>query len=230
MNVGNTLFIAVGVCCVAFLSGCAGSNTPTSHMVEPESSLMLVYLRPTNFYYPKKEMAIIAPYKAALAKLPTNQAMQDALHSVANDIPWIAGMQVGNYLKKGLGGIDLHKYWRLSHDADYDGIVSVQPTVELTPGLKGVLLVAIVSVQKNVSSVPVMLKTTNITETVSLENAGAPLPSDQMEAINSNDSEAAVRARAKIWFAKGGHRLENAMLFDLRVMTQNLRKFLSHPD
>jgi len=189
---------------------------------------MLVYLRPTRLYYPKNEAAIIEPYKAVIAKLSIKHAMLDSLHSVANDTPWISAMKIGHYLKDGKGGMDLHEYWLDSHSGDYDGVVSVRPSIELTSGLKGVLLTVSVWVQKNVSSVPIMLDSKDITETASIENAGAPLSPGQMKTINSSDRKAA-KERAKIWFAARGHRLENAVLFDLTVMMQNLHKFLSKP-
>lgn len=230
MNAKKASFLLIGLSVLVFVSGCAHStndNPPMKHAVTAQSSLMLVYLRPTQLYYPKNEAAIIKPYKAEIAKLHIKSAMLDSLHSVANNTPWISAIKVGHYLKNGKGGMDLHEYWLVSHSGDYDGVVSVRSTIELTPGLKNVLLAVSVWVQKNVSSVPIMLDSKDITETVSIENAGAPLSLEQIKTINSNDTKMATNERAKIWFAEGGHRLENAVLFDLSVMTRNLHKFLS---
>lgn len=188
---------------------------------------MLVYLRPVNLYHQDRDAAALKPYQAVIARLPTNRAMFAALHSVADNTAWITAVKQGHYLNHGKDGIDLDEYGRVSLPGEYDGVVSVRPTAELTPGLRSLLLTTTVWIQKNSSAGPVMLEQRDITETVSLENAGAPLAAAERKAVDSDDAKAAARARARLWFAKDGHRLENALLFDLSVMTQNLRKMLA---
>ena len=229
MKTWKVLALLLGCWGLGILSGCAHENNDNGsgkHVVTMHSSLLLVYLRPTALYYPKNMKADVGPYKKTLAALPIRQATLDALHSVGNEVPWLTGIRVGHYLNKGKGGIDLHEYWRVSHDSDYDGVVSVQPTLELTPGLKKVLLVVIIWVQKDTPVTPVRLATKVITETITLGKAGAPLSREELQGINAENPALAGRARARIWFAARGHRLDNAVLFDLNVMTQNLRTFL----
>src|SRR5699024_8244982 len=69
-------------------------------------------------------------------------------------------------------------------------------------------------------------KTKELTEKVSLKDAGAPLSAAQLAAIKVEDPVAARKARAAIWFANDSGRLRSAMLLDLIELGDQLHPYL----
>ncbi len=190
---------------------------------------MLVYMNTKSIAVHEEQKEAVKPYQKIIAGLPAEQATLSALHSVADDIGWISAIKVGHYKKgaAGVRGLDFKQYAALSSDRRFDSLVGVNPSLELTRGLEKVLLVVTVWVQKDTIYGPAIASRRVITESVPLGKAGPPLSVNQLKQVHSADPRVAVPARARIWFAHGGHRLKNAMLFDLSIFSQNLRKYLA---
>lgn len=214
------------------LSSCwQDAASAQGHAVMPSSGVMVVYLREQKLYFPKAQVGLAHSYLPLASSLSVNEALLGALQSVADDTQWISRLERGQFLSKGKdkGKVDFAQYRSLVRNGSFDAIVVAMPVVELTPGLDSLMVVAKVTVQKITFAGPVELKHRDITETISLEHAGAPLSAKQLSEIRSGNRAAAVKARADIWFANHANRVRTGLLLDLAVLADNLRAFLVHP-
>lgn len=214
---------------ILVISGCAHTSSrehPNKHAVPEKSSLMVVYFKYKSIVVDQRQSKAVRQYRKNIATLPLKSATLSALHSVADSVGWISAMKLGRYKKGASKGLDVKQYAALSNDDRYDSLVGVTPSLELTKGLGKVLLVATVWIQKDTIFGPTIIDRHVVTESISLEKAGPPLSENQLKLVRSDDPGVSASARAEIWFAHNGRRLRNAMLFDLSVFAQNLRKYL----
>jgi len=219
--VGVVLAVAAG------LAACG--HEPSGHQVAPKSAVLLVYLRPQQVYFPKALGALEKSYESEIAKVPANDAMTSAFRSVVNSTPWISRMAIGKFDPERKNTIDIKQYAKYDSDESLDAVVIVWPLAEFTPGLKGLMVSATIVVEKDSPVGPVKIKRKDIVETISLENAGAPLSSEQLASFHVSDHRQAEQARAAIWFSHHAARIKTGLLLDLSVMNQHARTFLETP-
>lgn len=217
----------MGVVVVAGLAAC--SHEPSTHQVRPQSAVMLVYLRPRQLYFPKALGNLESTYKSQVAELPANDAIASAFRSVADNTSWISRMDIGKFDSGQQGGIDIKQLAEYVHDGDLDAIVVVMPLAEFTSGLEGLMVSATIVVEKDSPSGPVEVKHRDFVETISLENAGAPLSGEQIASLRALDSPQAQQSRADIWFSHHASRIKTGLLLDLTVLNRHARAFLESP-